>query len=107
MLGPNGSGKSTLVKSVYGLARIFGGSIRLNEIELAGLPAEQISGYGLAYVPQRENIFTSLTVGENLQLAGRKLDRALSQQGLAETFEIFPILKERAPQYAGQLSGGE
>jgi ABC-type branched-subunit amino acid transport system ATPase component len=107
VLGPNGSGKSTLVKSVYGLAQIFSGSIRLTETELAGLPTEQIGGYGLAYVPQRENIFTSLTVAENLQLAGRKLDRALSHQTLAETFKIFPILKEREAQYAGQLSGGE
>jgi branched-chain amino acid transport system ATP-binding protein len=58
-------------------------------------------------VPQRENIFTSMTVRENLQLAGRKLERAFSQQTLAEGFEIFPILREREQQAAGRLSGGE
>jgi branched-chain amino acid transport system ATP-binding protein len=107
ILGPNGSGKSTLVKSVYGLARIFGGSIRLDGSELTGLPTEKIGSRGLAYVPQRENIFTSMTVRENLQLAGRKLERALSQRTLAESFEIFPILREREQQAAGRLSGGE
>lgn len=107
ILGPNGSGKSTLVKSIYGLTQIFGGSIRLNEIELTGLPTEQVGSYGLAYVPQRENIFTSMTVQENLQLAGRKLERTLARAMLAETLAMFPILKEREQQSAGQLSGGE
>jgi ABC-type branched-subunit amino acid transport system ATPase component len=107
ILGPNGSGKSTLVKSVYGLARIFGGSIRLDGLDLVGLPTEKIGSRGLAYVPQRENIFTSMTVWENLQLAGRKLERTLSQPTLAESFEIFPILREREQQAAGRLSGGE
>lgn len=107
VLGANGSGKSTLVKSVYGLTRLFGGSIRLAGAELAGLPTEQIGRYGLAYVPQRGNIFTSMTVRENLQLAGRKLAQDLSPQALAEIAEIFPILTERAQQHAGQLSGGE
>jgi branched-chain amino acid transport system ATP-binding protein len=107
ILGPNGSGKSTLVKSVYGLTTIFNGSIKLNGVELIGRPTETIGGYGLAYVPQQQNIFTSMTVRENLLLAVRKLGQAEAGRGLAQTFDMFPLLLERQKQRAGQLSGGE
>jgi branched-chain amino acid transport system ATP-binding protein len=107
ILGPNGSGKSTLVKSVFGLTQIFGGSIRLEGQELVGLATETISHYGLAYVPQRENIFPSLTVQENLLLAGRQLDKTQVKQAVAEIFKIFPVLVERQKQVARLLSGGE
>lgn len=107
ILGPNGSGKSTLVKSVYGLTTIFSGSIKLNGVELVGRPTETIGGYGLAYVPQQQNIFTSMTVRENLLLAVRKLGKAEAGRGLAQTFDMFPLLLERQKQRAGQLSGGE
>jgi branched-chain amino acid transport system ATP-binding protein len=107
ILGPNGSGKSTLVKSIFGLTRIFEGSIQFNGVELIGAPTEVIGSYGLAYVPQRDNIFTTLTIKENLLLAARKLGDGQANQALAETFELFPILQERRKQRAGQLSGGE
>lgn len=107
ILGPNGSGKSTLVKSIFGLTTIFGGSIQFNGVELSGAPTEIIGSYGLAYVPQRDNIFTTLTINENLLLAARKLGASQANQALAETFELFPILRERRKQRAGQLSGGE
>ncbi len=107
ILGPNGSGKSTLVKSVFGLTDIFTGSARMNGVELLGLPSEAIGQYGLAYVPQRENIFTSMTVRDNLLLAVRKLGSAQAKQALAEAFEMFPILEERQKQHSSYLSGGE
>ncbi len=107
ILGPNGSGKSTLVKSVFGLTDIMAGSIKMKGVELIGRPTELIGQSGLAYVPQRENIFASMTVGENLLLAARKLTPAQSKETLAETFSLFPILAERQKQGAGQLSGGE
>lgn len=107
VLGPNGSGKSTLVKSVFGLTTIFRGSIKLAGLELAGVATEKISQHGIAYVPQRDNIFTSLTVKENLLLAVRQMGRVQAGQAVGETYDMFPILQERQKQHAGQLSGGE
>jgi len=107
ILGPNGSGKSTLVKSIFGLTEIVAGSIKMREVELVGCPTELISRYGLAYVPQRENIFASLTVKENLLLALPKGRLIQAKEALARTFAMFPILAERQKQQAGQLSGGE
>jgi branched-chain amino acid transport system ATP-binding protein len=107
ILGPNGSGKSTLVKSIFGLTTISAGSIRMRDQELVGLPTESIGRHSLAYVPQRENIFASLTVRENLLLAVRQLRREPARQALAATFAMFPILQERQNQPGGLLSGGE
>ena len=76
VLGPNGSGKSTLMKAIMGINTIFGGSIKMSGRELLGLRTEAISKLGIAYVPQRENIFTELSVLENLQLGVRKPCRA-------------------------------
>jgi branched-chain amino acid transport system ATP-binding protein len=107
ILGPNGSGKSTLVKSVFGLTQLFRGSIKLDGTELVGLATESIGQHGLAYVPQRGNIFTTMTVKENLMLSVRQLGRSQASRALAETFDMFPILAERQKQPSGQLSGGE
>jgi branched-chain amino acid transport system ATP-binding protein len=107
ILGPNGSGKSTLLKSIFGLTRVFAGSIRLNGRELVGLPTETISEQGIAYVPQRNNVFTAMTVRENLLLAVRHLPRASSAHALDEVYPLFPLLSKRQRQRAGQLSGGE
>ena len=107
VLGPNGSGKSTLMKAVMGVNRIFAGSIRLEDKELVGMPTEAIAGLGLAYVPQRENIFDELSVLENLQLGCRSLPRDGRPAALNELFERFPILGRRQTQRAVTLSGGE
>ena len=107
ILGPNGSGKSTLLKSVYGMCDVFGGEVRLGDARLTGLPTEQVGRRGMAYVPQRENVFAGMTVGENLHLAVRSLDRGQRGQATNEAYDLFPILAERRSQRAGQLSGGE
>ena len=107
LLGPNGSGKSTLLKSIMGITSIFGGSIQLGGRELIGVRTEEISKLGIAYVPQRDNVFTELTVLENLQLALRHFSRAERQAALDEVQALFPILARRKRQKAGQLSGGE
>lgn len=107
ILGPNGSGKSTLVKSIFGLTRIFGGSISLDHTPLVGLPTETIGRRGLAYVPQRENVFTTMTVQENLRLAVRQMKKTEANTALAELYQIFPILEQRHNQRGGRLSGGE
>ena len=107
VLGPNGSGKSTLMKSIMGITDIFGGSIQLAGRELIGLQTESISKLGIAYVPQRENIFTELTVLENLQLGVRVLPRQERPAALEEVLRLFPILGRRKGQKAALLSGGE
>lgn len=107
VLGPNGSGKSTLMKAIMGVNKIFGGSIQLEGRELLGLRTEDISKLGIAYVPQRENIFNEMTVQENLQLGMRALPRQRRQGALDELLELFPILGRRQAQKAGLLSGGE
>ena len=107
VLGPNGSGKSTLMKAIMGINTIFGGSIKMSGRELLGLRTEAISKLGIAYVPQRENIFTELSVLENLQLGVRKLPRKQRHDALEELFKLFPILGRRKSQKAGLLSGGE
>ena len=107
VLGPNGSGKSTLMKAIMGINTIFGGSIKMSGRELLGLRTEAISKLGIAYVPQRENIFTELSVLENLQLGVRKLPRQHQHDALEELFKLFRILGRRKSQKAGLLSGGE
>lgn len=107
ILGPNGSGKSTLLKSIFGLTRVHEGSIRIRGQELIGIPTEAIGKYGIAYVPQRENVFTSMTVHENLLLSLRNTDKAKAAHGLDEAYQLFPTLAKRQRQIAGQLSGGE
>lgn len=107
VLGPNGSGKSTLLKSVFGLTQISGGDVVFEDRSVVGMPTERISQMGIAYVPQRENIFASMTVRENLMLAVRGLGRAEGEQALSNAYALFPILVEREGQRAGQLSGGE
>ena len=107
VLGPNGSGKSTLMKAIMGTNTVFGGSIVLNGQELIGMRTEVISRLGIAYVPQRENIFDELSVRENLQLGARSLTAASRPAALKELLEVFPILDRRQSQRAGLLSGGE
>lgn len=107
VLGPNGSGKSTLLKTVFGLTQVSEGDVAFSGRSVIGMPTERISQMGIAYVPQRENIFASMTVRENLKLSVRGLGRTEGEHALAEAYTLFPILIERARQRAGQLSGGE
>ncbi|MEZ4673892.1 MAG: ABC transporter ATP-binding protein [Caldilineaceae bacterium] len=107
ILGPNGSGKSTLLKSIFGLTDHFGGTIHMAQQRLNGLPTERISRRGIAYVPQRANIFTTMTVRENLLLALRGRLRHEIGPLLERAYDLFPILTERDQQRAGRLSGGQ
>ncbi|PNW63260.1 UNVERIFIED_CONTAM: ABC transporter ATP-binding protein, partial [Euhalothece sp. KZN 001] len=104
--GPNGAGKSTVMKSIVGLTTIMAGSIRLGETDLAPLPTEQTVHHGVGYVPQSANIFTGLSVEENLEMGAYILEEVPAER-MARIFERFPILEERRKQRAGQLSGGQ
>ena len=83
VLGPNGSGKSTLMKAIMGLNTVFGGSIKSGGTELIGARTEDIPSLGIAYVPQRENIFDELTVGENLQLGRARAVKSRTAERVA------------------------
>jgi branched-chain amino acid transport system ATP-binding protein len=107
IVGPNGSGKSTLLKTIFGLTNIYSGSIKFKEEELVGLPPYQIAKRGIAYLPQVDNVFSNLTVKENLIMAGYTLDKEEANKKAAEVSEIFPIIKKYYNKKAENLSGGE
>ncbi len=102
LLGRNGVGKTTTVRSVLGL-HPTGGSIRFAGRELRSLPTHRIARLGIGYVPEDRAVFRGLTVEENLRLA----EPAGGEARYDVVHDLFPILKERAAQHAGTLSGGE
>jgi branched-chain amino acid transport system ATP-binding protein len=108
LLGSNGAGKSTTLKSVVGIVKPVGGTVRFKGEDITGRAPEQIVRKGISLVPEGRDIFSALTVGENLRLGAFAVyNRKDFDADLAEVFELFPILKERFSQPAGQLSGGE
>ncbi|MFQ3319552.1 MAG: ABC-type branched-subunit amino acid transport system ATPase component [Natronomonas sp.] len=106
IVGPNGAGKSTVMKSIFGLTNYMGGEIEFDGDDITGKAPEDIIHLGLGYVPQSDNIFSSLTVLENLEMGAYILDE-VPQERLDEVFDRFPILKERQSQKAGTMSGGQ
>jgi branched-chain amino acid transport system ATP-binding protein len=109
LIGANGAGKSTALRTLSGLMRPSGGSIRLAGREIGGLPAHEVVRAGIAHVPEGRGIFTNLTVRENLALAGyvRRRDRDALERSRERVFRLFPRLKERLDQPGATLSGGE
>lgn len=107
IVGPNGAGKSTLVKAVIGLLRPWAGRILLRGEDLTGWKPHAIVAQGVGYVAQRQNIFPTMTVAENLELGAIALREGTFASRQADTFDLFPRLQERRRQLAGTLSGGE
>jgi ABC-type branched-subunit amino acid transport system ATPase component len=107
IVGPNGAGKSTLVKAVIGLLRPWAGRVLLHGKEITGRKPHAIVAQGVGYVAQRQNVFPTMTVAENLELGALALREGTVAQSQAETLELFPRLHERRRQVAGTLSGGE
>ena len=107
LLGPNGAGKSTLVKAVAGLVPVSSGRITLGDRDITGSPAHRMVHQGLAYVPQTENVFTRMTVEENLELAGSVRPAARRQEAIAGVLALFPDLGAQRRLLAGRLSGGQ
>ena len=105
LLGRNGAGKTTLLKTIMGLVRAAGGSIRLEGQDLTGLPAHEVPKAGIAYVPQGRRLFADMTVAENIEigLMARGKGRAVREAVL----DLFPLLRQRWKQRSGTLSGGE
>jgi branched-chain amino acid transport system ATP-binding protein len=106
IIGPNGAGKSTLIKAIFGLVDVRSGSVTLGGDDISNLPAHDLVGRGVGYVPQRANVFPSLTVEDNLRM-GLYLNPRIWDERVAAVSELFPLLEERAEQKAGYLSGGE
>ncbi|MFC3960097.1 ABC transporter ATP-binding protein [Halovivax cerinus] len=106
LVGPNGAGKTTLLKALSGLRPLAGGSIELFGADAAALRPDQIVERGFVHVPEARNLFTEMTVEENLEM-GAYTKRAEQAATMAEVFELFPVLDERRTQRAGTLSGGE
>lgn len=106
VLGANGAGKTTLLKTLARLLPLQSGSLSLDGADVSTTPAYDMPGSGVAYVPQEGNVFPDLSVLENLSIGGRTGHRSKAEK-LDEVFELFPRLKERRPQAAGSLSGGE
>jgi branched-chain amino acid transport system ATP-binding protein len=107
LVGANGSGKSTLLKAVFGLATVYSGKIMLDDQDLIRIPPHQKARMKMAYLPQVENIFTNLTVQENLKIAGYALNEASYIDGLELALETFPEMKTLIGRRARTLSGGE
>lgn len=107
IVGPNGAGKSTLVKVVIGLLRPWTGTVRLHGVDVRGLRPHRIVARGVGYVAQRDNVFPSLTVDENLELGAITRRPTASNDRAAAMYDLFPRLRERRKQPAGTLSGGE
>lgn len=107
VVGPNGAGKSTLLKTIIGLVRPRTGRIALVGRTITGLRPSEVVRQGLGYVPQRENVFETMSVRENLEVGLTPNLRLNLQDRLARMFDLFPRLAERRMQPAGSLSGGE
>ena len=106
IVGPNGAGKSTVMKTVFGLADHMSGEIQFDGEEISGLRPDQVITRGLNYVPQSGNVFAGLSVRENLEMGAYILDE-VPEDRLTDVYDRFPILRERADQRAGSLSGGQ
>lgn len=107
IVGPNGAGKTTLLNSIMGVATIHRGKIIYNGKDITGLPTHKITALGLAYVPQTGNVFSELTVDENLKIASYLLEKQEVNERIDEVIALFPILQEFRYRKAGTLSGGE
>ena len=107
IVGPNGSGKSTLLKSISGIASVSGGTIELDGLLLSKKSPTEVARSGVAYLPQTENVFTNLSVRENLRLAGYTLKEDDYPQRMKAALELFPQLSKYLATKSSNLSGGE
>lgn len=106
IVGPNGAGKSTAMKAVFGMLDIHTGSVVLNGEDITSLSPQDRVKRGMAFVPQTSNVFPSMSVEENLEM-GAFLRRDDINGTMEEVYSLFPILKQKRRQNAGELSGGQ
>ncbi len=106
IVGPNGAGKSTAMKAVFGMLDIHKGRVMLDGNDISTLSPQDRVKAGMGFVPQNNNVFTSLSVGENLEMGAYIRDDDFADT-LAQVFDLFPMLKDKRRQAAGELSGGQ
>ena len=106
VVGPNGAGKSTAMKALLGMLNLRKGRVLLDGVEITGMSPQERVSHGMAFVPQNQNVFVTLTVEENLEM-GAYLRRDDISETMYQVFELFPVLKEKRKQLAGELSGGQ
>ena len=107
LLGRNGAGKTTTLRSIMGLTRPKRGSITYKGDDISRKPTYKIANMGIGYVPENRIIFPDLSVLDNLNLASKTSSEGGNGWGVKRVFELFPVLKSRAHQHGGTLSGGE
>ena len=106
ILGPNGAGKSTAMKAMLGLLNLKSGKVIIDEKDISKLTPQDRVKEGIAFVPQTRNVFTGLSVQENLEM-GAYLREERFEEIINEIYELFPVLKEKRFQLVGELSGGQ
>ena len=106
ILGPNGAGKSTAMKAMLGLLNLKSGKVVINGKDISHLNPQDRVRQGIAFVPQTKNIFTELTVEENLEMGAFINEKNINSK-IEEMYDLFPIIKEKKDQQAGELSGGQ
>ena len=106
IVGPNGAGKSTAMKSMLGMLSLSSGSVEFSEINITKMLPQDRVNLGIAFVPQTKNVFTGMTVEENLEM-GAFLREDNIHTTIDQVYDLFPVLKEKRNQSAGELSGGQ
>ena len=106
VVGPNGAGKSTAMKALLGMLSLRKGRVLLDGNDITGISPQERVSQGMAFVPQNQNVFVTLTVEENLEM-GAYLRRDDITETMNQVFDLFPVLKEKRRQIAGELSGGQ
>lgn len=107
IIGPNGCGKSTFIKVIFGIATHYTGDVLYNNESIVNWRTDQLVNNGIAYVPQVDNVFPSLSIFENLQMGGNNLPTKILNERIDEALTMFPDLKTRIHDLAASLSGGE
>ena len=106
IVGPNGAGKSTAMKAIFGMLNLRRGHVRLDGADITRLSPQARVAHGMGFVPQNNNIFTSMTVQENLEMGAFIREDDIAQT-MEQVFELFPVLRDKRRQPAGELSGGQ
>jgi len=106
IVGPNGAGKSTAMKAVFGMLNLRKGKVSMNGKDITGLSPQARVREGMAFVPQTRNVFTSMSVEENLEMGAFIREDDFSGT-MEQVFDLFPVLREKRRQPAGELSGGQ
>lgn len=106
IVGPNGAGKSTAMKAVFGMLNLRGGYVKLDGEDITALSPEDRVKKGMGFVPQTDNVFPTMTVEENLEM-GAFIRKDNFRATMEQVYDLFPILKDKRDQNAGELSGGQ